>query len=284
MEVPPDTESSRHLWPDCDTTQVEVLLCGTYHMDNPGLDEINVDADDPIESDRQRQLEELIDHFVDWRPELVAVERPYRRRTTVNEIYDGYRRGDRRYDREEEIDPPHPHRDDPTSECRSEVVQIGFRLADRLDHDHVAPIDYPMDLSNEALEALERRGVDPEPKVPAALPDLDGEEAALSARLRESSLVEYFRWLNREERQRVNRAMFGRYIRRGRADNYGGPLALARWYDRNLRMVHHLWRWLEDDHERLFVLVGNGHVRILRHLLAETPQFCPRPVGPLLRD
>lgn len=272
-------------WPTCSPEQVEVVLCGTHHMDNPGLDEINIEADDPLAPARQRQLESLVDRLAECEIDLVALERPYRQRTAVNDIYTSYRRGERRYDREEEIDPPQPYRDEPLSECRSEVVQIGFRLADRLDHDHVAPIDYPMDLSTEDSEALEERGVDPDPKVPDAVPDLAGEETAETQRFRDSTLIEYYRWVNREDRQRLNHAgMFSRFIRWGDGDNYGGPRALARWYDRNLRMVHHLWRWLEPNHDRLFVLVGNGHVRVLRHLLTETPQFCPKPVSPLLAE
>lgn len=270
-------------WPTCADEQVEVMLCGSVHLDNPGLDAVNVDADDPIDPERQRQLETLVDRFAGWAPDLVAVERPYHCRDAVGAIYESYRSGERRFDAEEEIDPPQPYRDDRTSECRSEVVQIGFRLADRLDHDRIAPIDHPMDLSNDDVEALEEQGFDPAVKVPGVLPDLQGEEAAMTERLRDSTLLEYFRWMNREDRQRMNHtSMFGRFIRLGVDDNYGGPRALARWYDRNLRMVHHLWRSLESTDERAFVLVGNGHVRILRHLLEETPQFCPRPVAPLL--
>jgi hypothetical protein len=69
--------------------------------------------------------------------------------------------------------------------------------------------------------------------------------------------------------------MFDRFIRRGVGDNYAGPDALAKWYRRNLRMVHNVWRAIDDGSERVLFLVGVGHVHTLRQLLLEFPQFCP---------
>jgi pheromone shutdown protein TraB len=44
-------------------------------------------------------------------------------------------------------------------------------------------------------------------------------------------------------------------------------------------MVHHLWRAIEQGNERILLVVGTGHIRVLRHLLDETPMCCP--VSPL---
>lgn len=73
--------------------------------------------------------------------------------------------------------------------------------------------------------------------------------------------------------------MFGRNVRAAGEGISGTPTFLAYWYDRNIRMVHHLWRAIEQGDERLLLVVGTGHIRVLRHLLGETPMFCP--VSPL---
>ncbi len=39
-------------WPECDADHVLVMLLGTYHMDHPGLDEVNIDADDVLSPGR----------------------------------------------------------------------------------------------------------------------------------------------------------------------------------------------------------------------------------------
>lgn len=264
----------------CESDPVEVMLCGTYHMDNPGLDEINVAADDVLAPERQAELQTLTTQLARWQPDRIAVERPYNRAEAVNELYEEYRTGERSYEREEAIDPPHPARNELTTECRSEVVQIGFRLADELNHDRIYPIDCPMDISNEEFEELEDRGFRPADKVPFSIPEPETSERDMNDRLASSTISEFLRWQNQEEQLRYNhKAMFGRYLRWGEGDNYGGPRTLSRWYDRNLRMAHNLWRAIERGDERLLLVVGAGHVRVLRQLLTEAPMF--RPVSPL---
>lgn len=271
-------------WPDPDPGQVRVLLLGTYHMDEPGLDEVNVDVDDVLSERRQAELRAMVEALAAWNPDRVAVERPAARAADVNEIYRSYRGGERAYDRETRIDPPHPYRDATDAECRSEVAQVGFRLADRLGLDRVDPVDHPTDIWNDELERLEERGFGPADKVGVELSDPDEHRRRTNERLAESTVLAYHRWLNREEQLAFNhRSMFGRYLRYGAGDNYGGPRLLAAWYERNLRMAHELWRALDAGDERVLLLVGSGHVRALRHLLGEFPMTCPVSPLPLLR-
>lgn len=256
------------------------MLLGTYHMDNPGLDEVNLDADDVLAPDRQNELEALAESLSRWNPDRVAVERPYDRRADVNRLYDEYRVGERAYDREETIDPPQPFRNKATTECRSEVVQIGFRLADELDHKHVYPIDCPVMRENGEVEALEERGFEPEDKIPVSFRDPEETIREYNQRLYTSTIPEFVHWLNQEKELALNHeVMFGESIRWGDGDNFGGPRRLSTWYDRNIKMVHNLWRAVEPGDERTLLVVGFGHVRVLRHLLTETPMFCP--VSPL---
>jgi hypothetical protein len=96
------------------------------------------------------------------------------------------------------------------------------------------------------------------------------------------------RWTDREQQLRKNHyGMFGQFVPYGDGDNFAGPEMLETWYERNLEMVHNIWRAVDADrHEQgdEFVLpvVGSGHVRVLRRLLAETPQCCPVNPLPLL--
>lgn len=260
-------------WPDPDPEQVQVLLLGTYHMDNPGLDEVNVEADDVLTERRQAQLRDLTDSLAEWNPDRVAVERPHDRADELNDRYREYRSGDREYDREESFPAPHPDRTDPATECRSEVVQVGFRLADRLGHERVLAIDEHPDPPDE--DPFADRDIDSARKTAVDLPDPQRLEREEAERLASSTIPEYLAWLNTEDGNRANHdLMFDRAIRAA-DDQFGSPIALAHWYDRNLRMVHQLWRTMDETDERVLLLVGAGHVRVLRHLLTEAPVFCP---------
>ena len=256
------------------------MVLGTYHMDNPGLDEVNVEADDVLSDRRQAEIRDLVDRLADWEPERVAVERPYDRGDEVNDIYREYRDGDRAYDREEEFPAPHPDRNEPATECRSEVVQVGFRLADQCGHDRVAAIDEHPDPPSE--DPFADREVDPARKTSVPVTDPQALEREANERLPDSTVPEYHAWLNREDNLRGNHdLMFDWSIRTANGES---PAGLAHWYDRNLRMGHHLWRTMDPDDERILLLAGSGHVRVLRHLLTEAPMFCPVSPLPLLPD
>ncbi|WP_423746344.1 DUF5694 domain-containing protein (plasmid) [Haladaptatus sp. SPP-AMP-3] len=264
-------------WPEPTPEQVQVMVLGTYHMDNPGLDEVNVDADDVLADRRQAELRDLVTRVSEWEPDVVAVERPYDRNESINDRYREYRSGDRTYDREETFPASHSERNELTTECRSEIVQVGFRLADHLDHDGVAAIDeYPDEPDSDPFED---RDIDSGRKTEIELPERDAVQRESDDQLSSSTIPEYLDWINRKEERRFNHdSMFDAGIRAA-DEPFGSPVALAYWYERNVRMVHHLWRAMDSEDDRILLLVGAGHVRVLRHLLTEAPMFCP--VSPL---
>lgn len=47
---------------------IDVMVVGTYHMDNPGLDLANMKVDDVLKPERQKELEALSAALADFRP------------------------------------------------------------------------------------------------------------------------------------------------------------------------------------------------------------------------
>ena len=246
----------------CAPGEVHVMLLGTYHFDNPGQDAINPNIDDMLAPKRQAEIEDLAARLAKWQPQQIAVEAPFEDAARWHSAYERYQAGTLK-----------PN--------RNEIVQIGFRLARQLGHTTVYPIDYPMRMGSDSIGALyERR---PELKAMG-----DSIQAILQARVdsadavRESTaLVEHLRHANSEEGLRGENSfgMFGSLMPAGEGQNYGGPQVLAKWYDRNIRMVHHLHRIRQPGTERILVVVGSGHIPPMRNLLDEDPRFCP--VSPL---
>lgn len=268
-------------WPVPESGQARVMLLGTYHMDNPGLDAHTIDADDVLAKERQAELRDLSRSLAEWNPEAVAVERPAERNASVNELYRSYRNGEYDYDEEVDLASAGPGRDDPTTECRSEVVQVGFRLADQLDHDTVHAVDShpepPAGAEGFSWDAPSTEDVS------YPLPDFANLEEREAQRLRDSTLTAYHRHINEEENLHQNHSgMFaGAISRRGDAE-YLGARMLGYWYERNLRIVQNVWDAV-DPGDKLLVLVGSGHVHVLRHLLNEAPMTCPVSPLPLLQ-
>lgn len=58
-----------------DAAPVQVMVLGTFHMDNPGQDLNNVKATDVLTPQRQRELESVARALAKYRPTLIAIER-----------------------------------------------------------------------------------------------------------------------------------------------------------------------------------------------------------------
>jgi hypothetical protein len=59
----------------------------------------------------------------------------------------------------------------------------------------------------------------------------------------------------------------------GNDRDYPGADLVARWYGRNLRIATNIARLPAGPSERILVLIGAGHGKLLRQFLAEMPGF-----------
>lgn len=246
----------------CAPGEVEVMLLGTYHFANPGRDVVKTDVTDVLTPARQAELEELSARLAQWRPDQVAVEWPADFADSTRARYARYAAGT-------------------LTPNRNEVVQLGFRLAKRLGLPGVDPIDAEMRIGNDSVGAVLARRPDLKRLSDSVNASLQAGADSGGAEFRALPLAAQFRDMNGEAALHAgnSRGMFGALLPLGEGGNYGGPQVLARWYERNLRMVHHLYRALRPGTRRVLVVVGSGHVPPLRNLLDEAPQFCP--VSPL---
>jgi hypothetical protein len=168
---------------------------------------------------------------------------------------------------------------------QDEVVQVGFRLARRLGHPTVYPIDHQMSADFDSLAPLLQRRPDLVRRRDSVLSALRAEVAAQGSAESQPTVVELLRVANEEAALRGgnSRSMFGSWLRAGEGTNLGGPQLLARWYERNIYMAHYLTRSLLPGTRRVLVLIGAGHVPPLRNILDESPELCPVSPLPLLR-
>jgi hypothetical protein len=246
----------------CSANDVQIMLLGTYHFAGSANDAVKQPTDDPLTPARQAQLDELSERLARWRPQQIAVEWPATFADSTTAWYERYRSSG-------------------ATKSRNEVVQIGFRLARRLEHSTVYPIDYQMGMGNDSIEALFAR----RPELKALMEARQAAEQRSADSSSEwharASIVEQLRAANTDLALHAgnSRAMFGSFLAAGEGANYGGPQLLARWYERNFRMAHNLTRVLRPDTRRILVVVGSGHVPPLRNIFDEAPGYCP--VSPL---
>lgn len=96
---------------------IEVLVLGSFHFKN--VPEFNA-MDNPAQ---QTEIKSVVDRLEGFSPNKIAVEFERKDTAMVDSLYQSYRKGDREL-------------------AVNEREQIGFRLANRLGHQKIYPIDY----------------------------------------------------------------------------------------------------------------------------------------------
>ena len=118
----------------CLDSATPVLLLGTYHMDNPGRDIMNLQVDDVLAPKRQREIAELVDDLARFRPTKILIEAEYGNPDAQTK-YSQYLAG--KYEL-----------------GRDEREQVAFRLARKMNLSQVYGVDFPMDLNDKGLNQL----------------------------------------------------------------------------------------------------------------------------------
>ena len=231
----------------------DVLLLGTMHLNNPGRDMGNMQVDDVLAPQRQREIEQIADALVRFEPTKVAVEYPVDRQDELAGAFAQYCNDER-----------------PLG--RSELGQFGFRVARR---------------AGATVHAIDQEDVFWDPAVDdftARHPELaryvehfwsaSGEEAdAESKFLSDHTLGEVLRKKNSASDRHDDLAVYYEHlipIGIGADDEYPGAEILGYWYRRNFKIACNLHAIAEDG-DRFLVVYGAGHIPVLEHIFSLLP-------------
>ncbi len=236
----------------------KILLLGTFHFKDAGLDgykpQFEVDIQSPA---RQAQIVALVEMLASFAPTRVAVERKASAQATLDGRFESYLAG--------AFELP-----------SNEIYQLGFRLAKKLGHQRVWAVDAEaryyeprVDLVKYAEEHGQRKRLDP---------ILEMRYFSLyrwkDERKTKETLPETLLRMNTEESLLQSH---GTYLidsfELGDADDYPGADFQTAWYNRNLRIFANLQRLKERSDERILLIIGAGHVPILRHAVQASPEF-----------
>jgi hypothetical protein len=228
-----------------DGSPAQVLILGTYHFANPGLDVVQTEVPDVLEPGEQAEIGRIVDALADFRPTKVVVEHLPSDGPRLDSLYRAYRAGE------------HPL-------ARNETQQLGFRLAARFELDRVHPFDHPGEFPFGAV--MEYAGRNDPAFTQRVMSEIGRITDETNRRHRELTIGEILRAMNDPEELASGHAMYLEFARVGAGDGYVGADLLAKWYERNIRMFANLTAVIEPG-DRVLVVVGSGHAPILRELV-----------------
>ena len=255
----------------CPAGQPQLMILGSFHMSNPGLDAINLEADDPRSDRRQAEIKETVDRLARFAPTKIAIEAPHWS-TAWQTRYAQYRRGE-------------------YTLGANEIEQIAMRLAKQLGHETIYPVDFPMWMSG-LMPSEQHTPKNPPPPAPPSAPATpSADELKMRAqlaedqkRMREWTVVDYLAYLNSPERYALNhRWDVLENLRPGATVSLYETTDLAtNWYKRNLRIFTNILKITEPG-DRVVLLIGAGHLKILNDLAEDFPDLCNVPATRYLK-
>ena len=229
----------------------QVLILGVFHFHNPNADYVQFEGIDVLTDERQREIEEVVARLEAFAPTRIALERPVAEADSLDARLARHRAG------EFEL-------------TRNEIHQLGFRLAGRLGHDAVYPVDHPGGVRIDSLMAY---AGEREPDLAGRFQAYIGEITALFDRMqREESILENLRFMNEPANIPRTHEPYAVQATLGAGDGYIGARLIADWYERNLAIFANRAR-VATRGERVLFIVGAGHVPILRELVTAHPDM-----------
>jgi hypothetical protein len=256
---------------DCPAGRTPIAVLGVYHMTGGGTDLIKTNPEDPRSPKRQAEIEAVVEKLAAFRPTKVAIESAHWQ-TVWTDRYRQWRAGT-------------------YTMGTNEIEHLGFRLAAKMNHDRLWPVDYPMWMSGETPAEQHR----PKPRAaskPPAPPEEPAEEIkaifrqveADQQRLKNTTVGEYLAYMNTPERYRLNHQwdVMMNLVPGDGAALYEKTDLATNWYKRNLRIVTNVVEVTEPD-DRILLIIGAGHLAVLNDLFDEHPLYCRVDVVPLLR-
>ena len=231
-------------------TKPVVMILGTYHMENPGRDLGNVKADDVRAEKRQKEIAEVIAAIKKFKPTRVAVEIPNQKYV---ERYAEYLNG--KYEL-----------------AANEVDQIGFRLAREMNLKQVSTIDWQGNFDFDKVIASAKAN-NQEQVAENFMMTGKSEANRQSELLKTKSIIEVFRYLNDEKRMDEWHGFYMSLLRVGAGQDYAGADLVRDWYERNLKIYANIARLAENRDERIFVIIGAGHLKLLQQFVKDSGEL-----------
>jgi hypothetical protein len=239
------------------TAPVQVMVLGTYHMDNPGQDLVNVRAADVLTPQRQAELIAVAETLARFKPTVVAIERITTAPAYVDERYAKFSDAD-------------------LAKQRDERVQIGYRVARRAGLTTVHGVDeqpstgepdyFPFDKVQASAQA---RGQ--EAALGSLLEQAGRVVAEFGGRQESSTIAELLRAAN-DERGLADPSLYYALLGLDSGEVQPGAELLGYWYMRNAKIVAKLCDVVKPG-DRVLVLFGAGHKHWLEQIARGMPGF-----------
>lgn len=238
----------------------KVLMIGTFHF-HLIQSQLGIDFDITTK-ENQKELEEIIKQIEAYKPTKIFVEWEFSKQRELDELYKLYLKDKsfhlikERYGKNE------------TKYFNSEVQQLGFRLADALDHQKLYAFDYFLNEPNDTImKAIQKTNqIDLMNEIQADFGEYG--QLLISKFQQEKSLQELLLFFNSSSFEyRLNMGYISLFNKVGSIEDFSGAYFVSERFRRNLYMYSLIQKQLDKSDERIVVIVGGQHSAGIREFV-----------------
>lgn len=228
-----------------------ILIVGTFHMGStPDL--IQTEVDDILLSERQLEIQHVVEKLKAFQPNKIAVEVDRKNHVELNKAYQQYA------DRSFQLP-------------INEVYQIGFRLNAAMSNKEIYPVDWMGDIGQRDIGDVLEWAKTEQPELfklitEVYLPKIELNTTGLT-------MLEILQICNDQERVKIDHQLYMHIARIGKERDFIGIDWVRWWYQRNLSIYANLTKLVHDQEDRILLLIGAGHIHLISQFLNESGLF-----------
>ncbi|WP_286964815.1 DUF5694 domain-containing protein, partial [Flavobacterium sp. UBA4854] len=236
------------------TKKKQILLVGTFHYANPGLDVAQLNSFDILSEKSQKELEIMSDKIKKFGPDKIFVEWEFNEQSDLDKFYN-------------------KNTDSLFKTNKNEITQLALRTAKKLNHKKLYGMNlytsFPYDSLLMSMEKANQQDLLKRNNEWKKRNEKDHNE-----RITKSSLQELMLHYNKKETENKNIQWYLEVANRaGNPDDFTGASLVSNWYKRNLYMYSLIQKLTESTDNKIMVLVGAGHAALIREFITHDPEF-----------
>lgn len=229
-----------------------ILFVGTYHFNSSGADVVNPQVDDILSAKRQKEIQEVNALLKKFAPTNIGIEQTADN-TVIGERYGQFLQN--KYEL-----------------GRNEIYQIAFRLGKDSGLKQLFQIDsngtFPYGAVQDFAKLNNQTDI-----FDASATFFEKNNDEFNVMQKTKTIRELLLFMNEPKQIENGQAAYLRYAKIGSGRLYPGVDLLTAWYQRNLRIFANISRMNVQANDRILILIGAGHLALLRQFAKESGDY-----------
>jgi hypothetical protein len=232
--------------------KTKVLLLGTFHFANPGLDVAKYEDANILSAKRQQEVKEVVALLKKFKPDKIFIENTPTQQVKLDSLYQRFKEA--KWELKQD-----------------EVYQLGFRLAKELDLPALHAVDYqdahfPFDSLIKVLQQEKQFKL-----LQHIKSTIDSIQTSFNNSLKTLTIKKLLLMENAPASDRLSVGSYFQLLVAGGKNNHVGSYLASEWWRRNMIIYENILKRLSGDEKKVLIIFGSSHTALLKEFMKFNP-------------